>query len=392
MYKNLKFSWAHIVAFLALIGIGYVSFVGLTYAIDDGFLKPMLGTLAILIVLILWFIGAQQLKGIDNDFDFGKCIWWERFLVFTSPLILVACLIPFNHAMNVASESKRIEETFKRAIDSSTKLFDDYDAYAEQRIDNYADFLKRVKQNKDIQPTLYQEIGFDGTSDNKKVAMEVEALTLQLTANYDSLNVVAREWIDRANQKTSVWNVFLVGNIKEIEASILEWSSSLNKFSSVILSTEKMEETEVRPFDADETHLRAIIGDLDSLSNIYKPENREFTINYYIIIWAVVFYLLLMFPYFIQERNGVSTYTLFGRRFMDIGIDTSRGKGPKSFDPIEKKHEVTHIEIDMSSPISGETHSGDTPYEVDESALTKEERRRRREERRAARNKENESL
>ncbi len=30
MYRNLKFSWAHILLFLAIIFIGYVTYVGIT--------------------------------------------------------------------------------------------------------------------------------------------------------------------------------------------------------------------------------------------------------------------------------------------------------------------------------------------------------------------------
>ena len=132
MYKRLKFSWAHIVAFLALIFIGYVSFVGLTYMIDDGFEKPALLMLGILLVLTIWFIGAQQLKGVDNNFPYGKCIWWERLFVFTSPIILIVCLIPFNHAFNVAGRSQEIESTFNDAINSSRSMFEDYDVYVQR--------------------------------------------------------------------------------------------------------------------------------------------------------------------------------------------------------------------------------------------------------------------
>ena len=39
MNEQLKFSWGHIIAFLALIIISYISFVGVTYMTDGDFTK-----------------------------------------------------------------------------------------------------------------------------------------------------------------------------------------------------------------------------------------------------------------------------------------------------------------------------------------------------------------
>ena len=398
MYKNLKFSWAHILAFLALICIGYISFVGLTYDIDEGFKKPAFIMLGILLILIIWFIGVQQLKGIDNNFSFSKCIWWERILLFTSPIVFVLCMYPFNHAINVSSEAKNIETTFVEAIASSTKMFDDYERYSQERIKNYKDFLLRVKTNKNIQPILYQELGFNGKDDDKKIQIEIETLDRQLTANYDSLNIVAREWIKRVDQKTRVWNVFLVGNIKEIQSAIQDWSTSLKSFSSVILSTEKLQTHEVLPFDTDEEHIGNIINKLNSLTQIYNPSNESNKLNYKTVLWGIILYILLIFPYLIQVRNGVSTYTLFGRRFMKQGIDMSV---PISDQTIKKnastiKIERTKINSEANVINLAETHSikDEKEYETkenneDSDILTKEERRRRRQERRLAREKNN---
>ena len=398
MYKNLKFSWAHILAFLALICIGYISFVGLTYDIDEGFKKPAFIMLGILLILIIWFIGVQQLKGIDNNFSFSKCIWWERILLFTSPIVFVLCMYPFNHAINVSSEAKNIETTFVEAIASSTKMFDDYERYSQERIKNYKEFLLRVKTNKNIQPSLYQELGFNGKDDDKKIQIEIETLDRQLTANYDSLNIVAREWIKRVDQKTSVWNVFLVGNIKEIQSAIQDWSTSLKSFSSVILSTEKLQTHEVLPFDTDEEHIGNIINKLNSLTQIYNPSNESNKLNYKTVLWGIILYILLIFPYLIQVRNGVSTYTLFGRRFMKQGIDMSV---PISDQTIKKnastiKIERTKINSEANVINLAEMHSIKDEEEIDVKEnnddldiLTKEERRRRRQERRSAREKNN---
>ena len=50
--ETLKFSWGHIVAFLAIIFISYMSFMGLTYLTDGDFLIAGVGV-AIIDILLL---------------------------------------------------------------------------------------------------------------------------------------------------------------------------------------------------------------------------------------------------------------------------------------------------------------------------------------------------
>lgn len=386
MYKNLKYSWTHIIAFVALICVGYVTFVGLSYALDDGFFKPTLIMLGLILLLLIWFIGAQQLKGIDNDFRFDRCIWVERFLVFTAPFILVVCLIPFNHAMNVATKSDEIEKSFKNTIELSRKLFDDYKIYADERIANYNSFLKNLKQDKSLHPSIYQEIGFNGNNDDAKIDIEVKTLTRQLKDDYIVVDTLARNWIDKANQETSVWNVFLVGNVKEINSAITHWGDQLKSFSEVVLETEKSPRYNVMPYNVDEQHLKSIKQNFEKLSGVYQLKEDTFSVNFYTIILGIVIYLMLMFPYFIQGRNGVSTYTLFGRRYLDSGVGFSIKTNIESI-PIETirldDSSKNTLSIDSGYENREERKEADSNQQLVE--MSREERHRLRRERRKQR-------
>ena len=261
-------------------------------------------------------------------------------------------------------------------------MFDDYDTYAQNRIANYKAFLQRVKANKSIQPTVYNKVGFTGKNDDHKIDIEVETLNLQLTAKYDSLSTNARSWINRADQSTSVWNVFLVGNIKEIKTAINEWSSQLNNFSSVILTTESYgSDKKVIPFNADANEIQSTLNNLDSLSAIYTSDDK---LSLKALIIGILLYLMMISPYFVQKRNGVNTYTLFGRRFINGGIDISTTKTNTSTNAPEigvimdldinkdTKNKTEQQEIEME-PVLEE----DTDEEINRS-----ERHRRRRERR----------
>lgn len=63
----LKFSWGHIIAFLAMIFISYVSFMGLTYLTDGNFMIAGIGVVIIDVLLLVFFIGLQVIKSVQRS-------------------------------------------------------------------------------------------------------------------------------------------------------------------------------------------------------------------------------------------------------------------------------------------------------------------------------------
>ncbi len=316
MYVNLKFTWSHIFAYIALIFIGYVSYTGLFYDLDDGFINPGIYTSIILIILAIWFIGAQKLKGVDNCFilDFKKSIWIERILLISSPIVFVLCMIPFNYAMNVADKADEIEKTFVESVNASQDMFDKYEQYFDTRLSKYEAVLNEVKDNKVINPDIYGRIGFDGIDDDKEVNIEVATLKRQLNGveNYQKLKSLAGEWIDRVNRKTNVWNVFFIGDLETIKNAINEWSQNLEDFSSKSFTTE----VEVKSFNNYSKFIEEnITNRLDALRNIYNPEQGISKLNYRTVVWGLLAYLFLLLPWIIQGRHGTNPYNLIGERF-----------------------------------------------------------------------------
>lgn len=307
MHEKLKFSWSHIIAYLALIGIAYVSYVGLFYKLDSGFVKPGVYTGFIIITLWFWFIGMQKIKGVSNVplikyFRFDKSIWVERILFFTAPIVLVICLIPFNHAMNVVGNADNIEKTYKVTISLSEKFFKDYEKYCDQRIQNYTIKLKNDSTTKVNESTINSE---------------VEILRRQLLGdNYSMLknevlgNDDTSGWIDKVNKETNVWNVFMIGNIKVIEGAISGWSSDLENLSKVVLSTEGSDSKEIKPFDSDKEILNNINDGFVELRNIYSQDELYKGLNFRTILYGILLYLMLMFPYIVEERHPLNSYRL----------------------------------------------------------------------------------
>ena len=86
MNRKLRFSWGHIVAFLALIFIAYVVFMGATYYTVGNYYAGLITMGCSVILIVLTILGAQVLKGVGKKFH--RSIVWERILVLCSKLKL----------------------------------------------------------------------------------------------------------------------------------------------------------------------------------------------------------------------------------------------------------------------------------------------------------------
>ena len=122
MNETLKFSWGHIVAFMALIAVCYVSFVGYAYLSGGNFYFAIAGMILTAIVYFSLFIGVQFLEASGNKIE--KKILWERILVFGSPFIFAGCMAGIAHFWTIKSQDDQIVASFKaHSIISALILF-----------------------------------------------------------------------------------------------------------------------------------------------------------------------------------------------------------------------------------------------------------------------------
>lgn len=302
--ETLKFSWGHIIAFVALIFISYVTYMGDFYSNGGDFQSSAIKVFVIDIVLLLTFIGAQIYKGTDEKFD--RSIIIERILICLCPITFLWAMIPYNHFWSVFSERDQIEPRFTSAIEKSRQMFVNYDQYSKDRITAYSDYLFSIIANKENARTAYLNAGFSDANDYMVRENYITTLRLQLLSqNTDSLRTSALQWIDEANQGASVWNAFLVGNISMISDAIEGWNQKLYEVSVPVLSNELKDSAHsVTPFDPNRESFKAANAELDDLRNLFVNSNG---INLYTIITGVILILMLLFPYFLQKRNTRAT-------------------------------------------------------------------------------------
>lgn len=295
MNEQLKFSWGHIIAFLALIVLSYITFVGVTYMTDGDFIKASITMVVIDIVLFVFFIGAQMMKATTKKF--AKRIWVERLFIFGSPIVFLLCMLPFYHFGTVQSQDEEIVGHFTDAITASKQMFSDYDSYSKERIANYEHMLDRVINNQRIQPNMFTSCGFTKGSEQIQKGNMVKALRLQLISeNYDSLKTEATKWIESSSNGASTWNVFLLGNTKEIKKAIHEWNIQLADFSSHKMNNEEFNGyNQVNTFSEVSGSLASVDAGLDGLTGKFTGTGFP-PIGY--ILGSIVFVFCLVIPLF----------------------------------------------------------------------------------------------
>ena len=305
MNEQLRFSWGHIIAFLALIFVSYVTFMGVTYLTSGDFVTAGIAMVGIDVLLFLTFIGGQMAKSTTRKFH--RWIWMERICILGSPVFFCLAMIPYFHFWTVHAQNEVIVKDFTSAISASKQIFTDYEHYSTQRITNYADMLEKVIRKH--QANEMKACGLlEGWESYQKTSM-IQTLQLQLLSqNYDSLKVEALSWIDQSSQGASTWNAFLIGNTKEIKLAIHDWHNQLATYAKHRLSNEEFHNyNQVDDFAASSGSLAAMDKGLDSLSDKFSTMRKP---NFMAIGTALLIYLMLLSPYLLQARHTKSLYRL----------------------------------------------------------------------------------
>lgn len=326
--ETLKFSWGHIIAFVAIILISYVSFMGISYLTDGNFLFAGIGVVGIDVILIVFFIGAQLMKGTDEKFK--RKIIYERILLFAAPIVFCAVMIPYSHFWTVFDRRDDIQTTFSSSLNETKGMFDAYKAYADARIKDYD---QKLAKDKVSQPSRQNR---------------VNALKLQLVSdNFSNLKTASCQWIDRAS-KATVWNVFMLGNIHKIKAALEDWNKSLTAMSQKRMSDEQQD---VSPFTSEDPSVVQANKDLTNLNGHYSNMQSP---TWLAIVTGVILMLMLFFPYVIQNRNTKSTYRLIGTE------DTNNKQIAKKAQKRIKKEHPEESSFELESSASSNTGDYDS--------------------------------
>lgn len=337
MNEKLKFSWFNIMTFVALIAIGYTSFVGLTYMTAGNFVIGGIGTAIILLVLLIYFMVMQTLK--TATVYLRRKLRWEAVMLILSPVVFAILIIPSTHFFTVTARDSEIVAGFRQSISGAHQLFADYDTYSANRLQSLHDALTAAAANAD--PRLKLKSGRE-----KMQMTNIErVLRGQLLSNdYKKLRSDAETWIGKADQGASTYNVFLLGNTRQIRKSIEQWQENLREISSHQMNAEKQLglNVEFKSSGAD----TAIKG-IDAINSAFV--RRKFP-NGVAILFCCITYLLLLLPYIFQSRNARNPY-----RLTDLFSSADKGDFSAGIDEPDERESRSDSGDDYSDDMGGFT-------------------------------------
>lgn len=304
MNKKLVFSWGHVVALLTIIIYSYLAFVGLCYYTGGHFTLSFFLVIGIDALLILSFFGAQQLKIWDGSFH--KYIILERWLLLVlAPIAVWVAMFPVNHWVGLHDNEKKLVEMFTQAVDTSKIMFSDYETYANKRISQLDNYLNRQQGTSKYRLGESVELQAERQLNRENT---MRALRLQLIGqSYEDLHKAAMQWMDETADAPSTLNVFLLGNINEISSVITKWNQQLCGFSAGRLSSEPKQTADYATESLYAVQAASMLKGLRELCRERQPLNTT-------SLWiAFGLFVLMMVPWWAQNRNTKSTYRIFGR-------------------------------------------------------------------------------
>ena len=149
--QKLRFTFGHILAYISLIFIGYISFLGLTYWGDGNFILSGILTGVMVLILLGLMTYLQGLKAVARYFKIRIKI--ERICLLIFILFSIISSLPFLHFWTVFSNEDVLSTSFSKSIDKSKAVFDAYEIYANNRVQVYTNDLDRVIRAKNNSPS-----------------------------------------------------------------------------------------------------------------------------------------------------------------------------------------------------------------------------------------------
>ncbi len=300
----------HVVALVAIVFLCYFSFVGMVYLMGGHIVTSALVALAMALVLFILAVTAQKLKAASTKFNMK--VMAERVVVILLVLACLATFVPFSHFFSIYSQEKEVTSLFKQSMGEVMPMFDDYEKAAKQRIDDYRAALDKVVKGKvkskvKKQHSKYgigaREEGKPENGDQTICNDMVEGLRQSLLPpTYTDLRQEAQAWVGKAGQGATTLNAFFIGNTQEIGHTVALWQLWLAEKWSKRLNNEP-ESKEDTFISSSEGRVQAVADGMHRVSEMCSKRSMP---PPYAFILALVCWLLVFLPYWLQGRHSKS--------------------------------------------------------------------------------------
>lgn len=294
--KTARFSLADLLTLIAAVAFGFICFLGLNFLSEGAVELSIAIAVGITIVLGGLALLIKLQKKVMSNFKMHIILEGSLLVVFTILFFAISYLL-FPHYFNVSDRKEKITETLLESISGAEKMFDSYEAYAQNRESVYKLNLNSVVAAKNTRPNDYASFGFGAAGISDRVQIENKLFTLHadlFPTNYaDTVSKmgtkdIALRWLSEQRSVVSEWKpigVPIVAN--EIAAKAENWKQELIGYSHI---REKGEEAEDFSFQLSFGNVSSYLTDVESPTII--P-----------ILLSIALWAMMLFSWLITKRG-----------------------------------------------------------------------------------------
>lgn len=289
--EKAKFSFAWVIALVALIAFSYISFMGLVYwqLFSVGVCALLTIALDFLIIFcIIAMCKAKSSRWLRVGF-LGQVMFGIVALV-----LLLAASVLFAHFTRIISQQGVIQSTYAAAIEDAQTLDESYDQYIKERCVAYSAELYSLSPASKEYKALFSNSIALGISKSEVISKCVSNLEKLLGGNKDRENLLIKreQWLKTGT--ASVWNLSLPANIRDFSSSVNQWIDNYTGLSSKSYTAE----TNVVPFEDHSFNQK-----MSALNSICTSIGRPSLLA---ILLAIACFILILLPWIITPKNMAS--------------------------------------------------------------------------------------
>ena len=307
-----KFPLKDLLTVLGTLVFGFFYFLSLNFITLGDTQSSIIGAIIVSCILGGLAFGAKMLKSTSRNFQTCRIGEWAMLFLFI--VIAFFSLKPFSHYFAISAEKEEIQQIVLSNITQASGLYDDYESYADMRIDNYRNRLESAVKahQKNVSDVAYRALGFvSGTNDNNQMENKMLSLQIELyPSNYSQKKQVDSVWLSNAEEQVKEWSpTGIVKIVNTLKAEIETWNEQLKSYSSYRADGEN---------EGIATFNRRT--NIDDVSNKFTKSTNPTPFG---VIIAMLLYLLMMLSYLISKRHTKNPLTLLGQRktMKDAGVD-----------------------------------------------------------------------
>jgi cell division protein ZapA (FtsZ GTPase activity inhibitor) len=302
-----KFSFADLFTVLATVGFGFFCFLSLNFLSLGETVPSIIGATVLALILGGLALGVKLLKKTSRNFK--TCIIWEWLLLFFFVVMAVFVVIPFSHYFLVSEQKTEIQQKVSDCISQSEGMFDDYQTYAENRIDTYEQELENaISKGHDgryMYPSTYEKFQFQvGSDDNQQLNDKIKDLRnglFEYPFSFQAEKEKDTAWLTEAKETMASWSpISVVDVVSNVRSNLEQWHNNLNEISKFRPKGKNGNVIE-NAKDFDKVYPQTLCA--DDMEEYFTGEYMQDLANTTALCWAAGLYALMLLSYFITKRH-----------------------------------------------------------------------------------------